>query len=326
MQPHYGHSICLLYQSVKIKRSEHAWAIVVDNTGILDDNISTLLYIRFENHTAICRLYYVGAKMMLIVGERINTTRKSINAAVEARNAELISSEAINQAEAGADLIDVNSGTRLKTEVADMEWLVSVVQEAVDNRLCIDSPNPAAIEAGLKLAKQKALVNSITGEVERIETIMPMVKEYGSSVVALTMDEGGMPKTGEDRHQMACKIVDMIQEYDIPMDDIYFDPLIQPVGSGLDQGLAVLEGIRLIRSSFPDAHIIGGLSNISFGLPDRKLINRTFLAMAMSAGIDSAIMDPTDKPIMSVLMASCALLMQDEFCLNYISKWREGKL
>lgn len=263
---------------------------------------------------------------MLIVGERINTTRKSIDAAVEARNAELIRDEATKQAEAGADLIDVNTGTRLKTETADMEWLVNVVQEAVDKRLCIDSPNPAAIEVGIKLAKQKPLVNSITAESERIEAIMPTVKEYGTSVVALTMDEGGMPRTGEDRHRIACKIVDMIAEYNVPIDDIYFDPLVQPIGSSPDQGLAVLEGIRLIRASFPDAHIICGLSNISFGLPDRKLLNRIFLPMAALAGLDAAIMDPTDKSLMLSLMASCALLAQDEFCLNYIRAWREGKL
>ena len=263
---------------------------------------------------------------MLIVGERINTTRKSIDAAVEARNAELIRGEALKQAEAGADLIDVNTGTRLKTETADMEWLVSVVQEVVDNRLCIDSPNPEAIEVGVKLARQKPLVNSITAEVERIDAIMPMVKEHGTSVVALTMDEAGMPRTGEDRHRIACKIIDMISEYNIPMDDIYFDPLVQPIGSNPDQGLAVLEGIKLIRSSFPDAHIICGLSNISFGLPDRKLLNRIFLPMAALAGLDAAIMDPTDKPLMSSLMASCALLAQDEFCLSYIRAWREGNL
>jgi cobalamin-dependent methionine synthase I len=263
---------------------------------------------------------------MLIVGERINTTRKSIDAALETRNAEFIRDEAIKQSEAGAGLIDMNAGTRLKTEVADMEWLVNVVQEAIDTRLCIDSPNPAAIEAGLKLAKQKALVNSITGEEERVKAIMPMVKEYGTSVVALTMDEAGMPKTGEDRHGIACKIIDMISEYNVPMDDIYFDPLVEPVGSNPQQGLAALEGIKLIRSSFPDAHIICGLSNISFGLPDRKLLNRAFLAMAMSAGMDAAIMDPTHKPLMSILMASCAILAQDEFCLQYIRTWREGNL
>ena len=263
---------------------------------------------------------------MLIVGERINTTRKSIDAAVEARNAELIRNEALRQKEAGADLIDVNAGTRLKTELADMEWLVNLVQEATDSRLCIDSPNPAAIEVGLKLVKQKALVNSITGEEERIRTIMPMVKDHEASVVALTMDESGMPRTGEDRNRIAHKIIDMIVKYDIPMDDIYFDPLVQPVGSNPDQGLAVLEAMKLIRTSFPDAHIICGLSNISFGLPDRKLLNRTFLPMAMNAGIDAAIMDPTDRSMMSILMASCALLAQDEFCLRYIRTWRQGKL
>ncbi len=263
---------------------------------------------------------------MLIVGERINTTKKSISAAVEARNLELIINEAKNQAEAGAEIIDVNAGTRIKTEVADMEWLVNTIQGAMDSRLCIDSPNPEAIKAGLKLVKQKPLVNSITAEPDRVKAIMPMVKEHGTSVVALTMDESGMPKTGEDRLRIAKKIIDMIAEYNIPMDDIYFDPLVQPVGSNPEQGLAVLEGMKLIKSAFPDVHLICGLSNISYGLPERKLLNRAFLPMAVYAGLDSAIMDPTDKMLMANLMASCALLAQDEFCLNYIRASRAGKL
>jgi 5-methyltetrahydrofolate--homocysteine methyltransferase len=263
---------------------------------------------------------------MLIIGEKINTTKKSINAAVEAKDAGMISNEAIKQLEAGANIIDVNTGTRIKSELADMEWLVNTIQSAVDCRLCIDSPNPAAIKAGLDLCKQKPMVNSITGEKERIDTIMPMVKGSGASVVALTMDEAGMPKTGEDRHRIAIKIIDMIDKYGIPMDDIYFDALIQPVGSNPEQGRAVLEGIRLIRQSFPEAHIVCGLSNISYGLPERKLLNRTFLPMAMSAGLDSAIMDPTDNMLMAAVLASSALLAKDEYCLNYISSWRQGKL
>jgi 5-methyltetrahydrofolate--homocysteine methyltransferase len=267
-----------------------------------------------------------GANKMLIVGEKINASRKSIDAAIEARNAEAIRDVAIKQVEVGADLIDVNAGARLKTEVADMEWLVNVVQEAVDSPLCIDSPNSAAIEAGLKLAKQKALVNSITGEEERVKDIMPMVKDHGASVVALTLDEAGMPRTGEDRHRIARKIMDMIAGYDIPMDDIYFDPLVQPVGTNPDQGLAVLEGIKLIKASFPDAHIICGMSNISFGLPNRALLNRTFLPMAMHAGVDAAIMNPTDRSLMAALLTSRAILAQDEFCLKYIAAWRQGEL
>ena len=262
---------------------------------------------------------------MLIIGEKINTTKKAIDAAVEAKDVELIRNEVIKQLEAGANIIDVNTGTRIKSEVADMQWLVNIIQETVDCRLCIDSPNPAAIKAGLELCKQKPIVNSITGEKDRVDAIMPMVKKAGASVVALTMDEAGMPKTGEDRYKIASKIIDMIAEYNIPMDDIYFDVLIQPVGSNPEQGAAVLDGIRLIRASFPDAHIVCGLSNISYGLPERKLLNRTFLPMALSAGLDAAIMDPTDKKMMTTVLASLALLAQDEYCLNYISSWREGK-
>jgi len=263
---------------------------------------------------------------MLIIGEKINTTKKSIDAAVESKNAETIKNEAQKQLEAGADIIDVNTGTRIKSELDDMQWLVNTIQEIADCRLCIDSPNPLAIKAGLDLCKQKPMVNSITGEKDRIDAIMPMVKDFGASVVALTMDESGMPTTGEDRHRIASKIIDMIAKYNIPMDDIYFDALIQPVGSNPDQGLAVLEGIKLIRASFPDAHIVCGLSNISYGLPERKLLNRTFLPMAISAGLDSAIMDPTDKMLMSAVLASEAILAKDDYCMNYISSWRQGKL
>lgn len=263
---------------------------------------------------------------MLIIGEKINTTKKSIDAAVEAKDAEAIRNEVEKQLEAGANIIDVNTGTRIKSEVEDMKWLVNTIQESFDCRLCIDSPDPNAIKAGLELCKKKAMVNSITGEKERVDAIMPMVKEYEAGVVALTMDEAGMPTTGEDRHKIASKIIDMIADYNIPMDDIYFDALIQPVGSNPEQGLAVLEGIRLIRTSFPDAHIVCGLSNISYGLPERKLLNRTFLPMALGAGLDAAIMDPTDQKLMSTVLASCALLTRDEYCLSYISSWREGKL
>ncbi len=263
---------------------------------------------------------------MLIIGEKINTTKKSINAAVEARDKNFIQNEAIKQLEAGANVIDVNTGTRIKTEVEDMEWLVNVIQEVVDCPLCIDSPNPSALFAGLKLCKKKAMVNSITGEKDRVDAIMPMVKEYGVSVVALCMDEAGMPKTGEDRLRIAKKILDMIADYNIPMDDIYFDPLIQPVGSNPEQGIAVLEGMKLIKTAFPEAHLTCGLSNISYGLPERKLLNRTFLAMAMSMGLDSAILDPTDKALMATAISASAILAKDEFCLNYISSWRQGKL
>jgi cobalamin-dependent methionine synthase I len=120
--------------------------------------------------------------------------------------------------------------------------------------------------------------------------------------------------------------MDMIKEYNISMDDIYFDVLIQPIGSSPEQGLAILEGIKLIRQAFPDAHIVCGLSNISYGLPERKLLNRTFLPLAMSMGLDSAIMDPTDPMLMASALATSAILGQDEFCLNYISSWRQGKL
>lgn len=262
---------------------------------------------------------------MLIVGERINTTRKSIAEAVEKKDAEFIQAEARKQVEAGAQYLDVNCGTRIKNEVADMEWLVNTIQEVVDVPLCIDSPNPAAIEKGLSLAKKKALVNSITGEKTRIEQILPLVKEHGAAVVALTMDEGGMPETAAQRYEIASRILEQVSREGLKEEDLYFDPLVRPVSTEPKQAVEFLNALRSIKT-LGQVNIICGLSNISFGLPNRKLINAVFLSMAVSYGLNSAIIDPTDKLMMASIYAAQALLGQDEYCMNYITASREGRL
>jgi 5-methyltetrahydrofolate--homocysteine methyltransferase len=262
---------------------------------------------------------------MLIIGERINTSRKKIAEAVEKKDAKFIQAEAVKQVESGAGMLDLNVGTRINTEAEDMEWLVKTVQEATDAPLCLDSPNPKALEVGLKLSKGKSLVNSITAEKERTGTILPLIKKYGAKVVALTMDERGIPEDSSRRVEITGKIVKTLKDYDIPLERVYFDLLVQPLSTNSRNGIIVLESIRNLKESFSSAKVVLGLSNISFGLPQRRLINRTFLAMAVASGLDAVLIDPLDEKIMDMLKAGRALTGEDEYCLEYIQASREEK-
>ena len=264
---------------------------------------------------------------MLIVGERINTSRKRIRRAVEARDVEFIQKEARLQVEAGATMVDVNAGTSVKTEVDDLKWLVEVVQEAVDAPLCIDSPNPKAIEEALKLHKNgQPMVNSITAEKERMDQIVPLVKENDTLVVALCMGESGPPSNAEERVKNGRIMKDALEAAGISVERAYFDPVIFPVSSNPEAAEAALGAVRAIMQDFGGAHTICGLSNISYGLPKRNNLNRTFLTLVLQAGADGLIIDPAEPHMMSTLLGSNVLLGKDEFCMNYISAEREGKL
>ncbi len=263
---------------------------------------------------------------MLMVGERINTSRKSTLEAVKNKDSRFIQEEAAGQMKAGANMIDINAGNLMERETSSIEWLLSTVQEVVDTPLCLDSPNPQAIEAALKLHRGRALVNSITAEKERAEAILPLIKKYKASVVALTMDEKGMPDTSQERIEIARRLLQLTKSYGVPPQDIYFDPLVRPIGTDAKQGLAVLKAIEGIMSLGEGVHTICGLSNISFGLPNRRLLNRTFLSMAIEAGLDAVILDPLDKHLMATLKAAETLLNKDEFCMKYITASREGEL
>jgi cobalamin-dependent methionine synthase I len=262
---------------------------------------------------------------MLVIGKRINASRKTILQAIQERNVQFIQEEAKNQVEAGAQMLDVNAGVRIQQEVEDMEWLVKTVQEKVDVPLCIDSPNPKAIESGLKHHKGKALVNSIKLQKERIDNILPLIKKFDCMVAGLTMGETGMPETAQERFEICRDMIERVKKEGIPVEYIHIDPLVQPISTDIKNCLITLETIRMIKNAFPVKFVMG-LSNISFGLPNRRLINRTFLAMGMAVGLDGALVDPTDKEMMATLRASEALLGQDEYCLNYLTAFREGKL
>ncbi|WP_227762007.1 methyltetrahydrofolate cobalamin methyltransferase [Zhaonella formicivorans] len=262
---------------------------------------------------------------MLIVGELINTSRKAIKPAVEGRDAEFIKDIAQKQVDAGADYVDVNCGTMVFNEPETMAWLVETIQEKVQAPLCIDSPNPKALEVGLSLAKYgQPMINSITAEKERFETILPLVTKYKAKIVALCMDDSGMPETAEDRLRIAKRLVQDLTAAGIPEDDIYLDPLVKPISTGDRAGMEVLETIYGIKALYPKVHGICGLSNISYGLPNRKVLNQAFMIQTMTMGMDAYILDPLDKTMMGFVYASQALLGKDEFCMKYLTAHRNG--
>ena len=260
---------------------------------------------------------------MFIIGELINSTRKAIKQAIQERDHAYLQDLARLQAEAGANAIDINVATG-GNEVEQIQWAVDLVQEITDVTICLDSPNPLALEAGLKRCKSMAMINSISAEKERWDSVLPLVRDFKSKVVALCMDDKGMPKDVIGCLSIAEKLVNGLTKAGIPEDDIYLDPLIKPICVDHNNGLFALEVTRAIREKYPNVHIISGLSNISYGLPERRLINRSFMVMSVALGMDAFILDPLDQTMMSLLSASTVLVGKDEYCMNYITNVRAG--
>jgi cobalamin-dependent methionine synthase I len=264
---------------------------------------------------------------MIIIGEKINSTLKAIRPAMESYDAAAIKDLARRQYEAGATYIDLNAGMFIDDEPERLKWLVDTVQEAVEAPLALDSPNPAALRKALTANKNsKPLINSISDETKRYQAILPLTLEYRTSVVALCMDDTGMPETVKDRLAIAERLIGKLTKEGVALKDIFIDPLVRPIGTGSHYGTVAIETIRQVKQEFPEAHIACGLSNISFGIPCRKLMNQAFLIAALGAGMDGAILDPLDKKLMSFIYAGEALFGLDDYCMNYLTKYREGDL
>ncbi len=263
---------------------------------------------------------------MLVVGERINTSRKRINEAVRGRDAEVIKNEASMQVAAGADYIDINAGTSVARETDDLKWLVETVQSVTDMPLCIDSANPQAIRAALALVDKPPIINSITAEASRKDAILPLVAESDASVVALLMGDEGMPEDSAGRLAVAETLLGQIEKAGIARGRVHIDPLVRPVSTDTRQGSEVLKTVRAVMTGWPGVHTICGLSNISFGLPVRNVLNATFLALMIEAGLDGAIIDPTEPRMVATIAAAEALLGRDDFCMRYIEEHRAGHL
>jgi 5-methyltetrahydrofolate--homocysteine methyltransferase len=263
---------------------------------------------------------------MIIVGELINASRKVIAAAIENKDKDAIQKIAREQHEAGAHYLDVNVGTFVEKEAEYMKWLVTTVQYVVDGPCSIDSPNPKAIEASLSVHQGTPLINSISLEKERYNDLLPMLADTDYKVVALCMSDEGMPKTAEERLKIADKLINGLVQNNVPLNNIYVDPLVQPVSVNQSFGVECLKAIELIKDNFEGVHAICGLSNISFGLPGRKFINQSFMTMAISRGLDGAIINPLDKRMMASIIAAEALAGNDSYCKNYIQTYRAKKL
>jgi 5-methyltetrahydrofolate corrinoid/iron sulfur protein methyltransferase len=243
---------------------------------------------------------------MLIVGELINASRKAIAAAIEARDQKEIQQVAKNQIEAGANYIDVNAGVFVGKEPEYLQWLVKTVQSAVSAPCCIDSPDPKAIQAALAVHTGTAMINSISLEKDRLDSLLPIVAGTDLKVVALCMSDEGMPTTVDDRMAIADKLVNRLLQNNVAIHNIYVDPLVQPVSTNIQFGV----------------HTLCGLSNVSFGLPNRKLLNQTFMSMAIAKGLDGAIINPLDKKMMTSIITAEALAGKDAYCMQYLKAYR----
>ncbi len=266
------------------------------------------------------------AAMFQVIGERINTTRKKVQEAVVARDSDYIVNDVKKQQEAGATFIDVNAGARIGHEEEDMKWLLEIIQPVVDIPLALDSPDPAILEMAFGMVEKTPLINSISLEKERFEKMMPFLKGKSCKIIALCMDDNGMPASSEDIIDRAISLVKELNGIGLSNSDIYVDPLVQPISTDITKGTMVLNAVKGIKTRFPDIHITGGLSNISYGLPQRHIINRTFVNLMMEAGMDSAIIDPLDSKIMAAIKTADMLLGHDPFCGKYLKGVRAGQI
>jgi cobalamin-dependent methionine synthase I len=263
---------------------------------------------------------------VLIIAERINASRKYIAQAITSEDMGFIQDEAKAQDQAGADYIDVNAGTFVGEEADKLKWIIEAVQAVTEKPLCIDSPDPEVIKAMIPLVNKTPIINSITLEPERLEGILPIVAEYKTKVIALCQSEDAMADTADDKVRMAGQLVKRVQDAGVPLDNLYIDPLVYPLATNTQSAVATLDAIERIMKSFPGVHTTCGLTNVSYGLPSRKLINRTFLVAAITRGLDSAIMDPTDKQLYASLKAALSVNGKDDFCMEYITAFRGGRL
>jgi 5-methyltetrahydrofolate--homocysteine methyltransferase len=260
----------------------------------------------------------------VVIGERINPTgRKMLAAEMAAGDFSRVIADAKAQVEAGAHVLDVNSGVPLGDEAEIMAEAIRLVQATVDVPVCIDSSVVAALAAGLKAATGKPLVNSVTGEEERLEAVLPLVAERGAAVIAISNDETGISYDPRERFRIAKKIVERAERYGIPREDVLIDPLAMPVGAVQGAGNHLFQIVRMVREEL-GCNTICGASNISFGLPNRKTLNATFVAMAIAAGLPCAITNPLEPEIMAAIRAADVMMGYDENCAAWIVSQRQA--
>ena len=264
---------------------------------------------------------------MIVVGELINASRKKMGEAIRTKDAGYIGKIAQEQRDAGADYIDVNAGIFVEEEPDYLKWLVKVVQEATQAPCSIDSPNPKAIMASLEVHREDMapMLNSISLEQARYKALLPIVAGTNMKIVALCMSDEGMPETAKQRLEIAEKLINSLTKENVPIGNIYVDPLVQPVSTNQRFGIEFLNAVKEIMEEFPGVHTMCGLSNISFGLPNRMYLNRMFAVMAIANGLDGLIVNPLDRQMMTNLTAAQTLAGRDKFCMQYLTAHRQGR-
>lgn len=263
---------------------------------------------------------------MIIIGEKINGTIPAVKEAIEKRDSAFITNLALKQYEAGADYIDVCASTSPDKEEETLKWLIEVVQDTVDTPLCIDSPNPRAIEAVFKYVRKAGMLNSISEEGDKCEVLLPLLEGNTWEVIGLTCDNNGIPNNLETKLAITRSMMEKAAEYGIMPNRIHIDPCVMALSTENKSLLNFTTEIRAIKELYPTIHVTGAISNISFGLPVRSLLNKTCMSLAIQAGMDSAVMDPLNRDLMGSIFATYALLGQDRHCRKYSKAYRSGQI
>lgn len=263
---------------------------------------------------------------MLIIGESINSSIKRVGEAIKKRETSFLVKLAREQKEAGADIVDVHAGGLGHDEVEALRWAVQAIQAEVEIPIMLDSTNADAVEAALEVHRGHAIINSLSAEQSRWQQLLPLVAKYRCSTVVLCISEAGIPTIPEERLNVAQNMVEKGLQAGIRLQDLYVDPLVLSIGANWQAGKVTLETLRLIRKNIPEVQTICGVSNVSYGLPCRRLLNATFLSMAVALGLDACVIDVRDKVMMASIWAANALAGNDAYCSEYLKVYRAGQL
>lgn len=253
----------------------------------------------------------------------MNSSRKIVFDAFKSRDERFLTNQAQRQEQAGASYIDINTSALLDKEVESLRWAIPLLQGELAVPLSIDTPNPEAMEEGLKIHQGRSLLNSLTAETKKIKTLLPLIKEYKPQVISLCLDDTGIPKTADSALRIAERMTNLLTKGGINPADIFIDPLVCALGLDWKAASLFLESLEKIKKNLPEAKTIAGLSNVSFGLPKRKLLNRMLLVLAIGWGLDAAICDPLDTELQASLTACQTLLGKDLSLKNYLKFARE---
>lgn len=261
---------------------------------------------------------------MFIIGELINGMYQDIAKVIKEKDRSIIQKCALEQIKEGADALDVNCGPASKQPIADIQWLVEAIQEVTDKPIALDSSKPAVIESGLKVVKNKVIINSTTADPEKLQIIVPLAKKYNAKLIGLTISSKGIPQNKDQRLELAAIIVASCVEQEFPIEDLYLDPIVMPVNVAQAQMRDILESIHEFKIiSDPSPKTIVGLSNVSQGTCVRSLVNRTFLTMAVAFGLDAAILDPKDKDLVDASITAELILNKQIYCDSYLQAYRK---